>query len=70
MIDMIIKLGPSTNPSQLSYLFVNNNRHTQLIKMVFHVFLNISNTLVDMYMKLHKHLHFDGPMYTHVLKCL
>ena len=54
---------PSTTPSltyiQLSYMFVNNN--------TLHVSLNISNTLVDMYMKLHTHLDFDGPICT-VLK--
>ena len=26
--------------------------------------------LVDTNMKLYKHLEFDGPMYTHVFKCL
>ena len=46
-------------------MFVNNNTRPQLI-----VSLNISNTLVDMYMKLPKHLAFDGPICTHVFKYL
>ena len=51
-------------------MFVNNNIHPQLIKIFLHVSLYISSTLVDMYMKLHKHLGFDGLMHTHVFKCL
>ena len=74
MIDMTIKHGPNTNPItkmfKLSYMLVNNNIHPRLIKMSFHVSLNISNTLVDTYMKLHKNLDFDGPMCTRVFKCL
>ena len=49
MVDMTIKLWPSTNPITTMFtVFVNNNLHPWLIC--------ISNTLVDMYMKLHKHL--------------
>ena len=36
---------------QLSYMFVNNNIHPQLVKMCFPCF-SIAYTLVDMYMKL------------------
>ena len=43
--------------------------HSQL-KCLLHVSLNISNTLVDMYMKLHKHLESNGSMCSHVFKCL
>ena len=72
MVNMTIKikvLSPSLTCLQLSYMFVNNNSHP-LLKCPFHVSINISNTLVDMYMKLHKHLDFDGPMCNHVFKCL
>ena len=71
MVDMTIKLCPSTNPIttslqhiQLSYIFVNNNIY------FLHVSLDISNALVDMYMKFRKHLGFDGQKCTHVFKCL
>ena len=60
-------LTPSLEHLKLSYMFVNNNIH---LKYLLHVSLNISNTLVDMYMKLHKHLGFNGPKCTHVFKCL
>ena len=50
----------------LNYMFVNNNTHPQLIKMSF-MFLSTSNSLADMYVKLHKHVGFDGPTCT--LKC-
>ena len=43
----------------LNYMFVNNNTHPQLIKMSF-MFLSTSNSLADMYVKLHKHVGFDG----------
>ena len=46
-------LTPSLQYIQLSYMFVSNNIH------LLHVSLDISNTLVDMYMKLRKHLGFD-----------
>ena len=46
-------LTPSLPHIQLSYMFVNSNIH------LLHVSLDISNTLVDMYMKLRKHLGFD-----------
>ena len=50
---MIVKLGQVLTLSlrclQLSYMFVNNNIHPQLIKTCFSCF---SKYLVDMYMKL------------------
>ena len=65
MVDMTIKLCPSTNPItiqhiQLSYMFVNNKIP------ILHVSLDISTTLVDMCIKLHKYLGFDGQKCTHV----
>ena len=63
MVDMNIKLCPSTNhitTTHTTELHVgNNNIH------LLHVSLDI-NTLVDMCMKLHKHLGFDGQKCTHV----
>ena len=69
MIDMTIKLCPSTNPITsmfITELHVCKQQHTP----DFYMFLNMSNTLVDMYMKLHKHVDFDGQMCTHVFACL
>ena len=48
---------------------VIDNTCPQLIEMSFPVSLNISNALVDMYMKVHKNREFDDPMCTHVFKC-
>ena len=48
-------------------MFLNNDTHPQLIKMFFHVSLNISNTLVDMH---YETSDFDGPMCTDVFTCL
>ena len=48
-------------------VFLNNNIHPQLIKMCFAFF---SNTLVDMYMKLHKHVDFHALMCTYLFTCL
>ena len=74
IVDMTIKLCPSTNPITTTHAtqlhVINNNINPQLIKISLHVSLNILNTLVDMYVKLHKHLDFDGQKYTHVFKCL
>ena len=72
MIDIAIKLGPSTNHITNMFkteLHVCKQQHTPTA--LFLVSFNISNTLVHtMYMKLHKHVDFDGPMCTHVFKCL
>ena len=40
MLDMNIKLGQNTNPIffKLSYMFVNNNTHPELIKICFPCF--------------------------------
>ena len=72
MIDMTIKLSSSTNHTTNMFTTELHICKQQLITCLFHVSLNISNTLVDivMYMKLHKILDFDGPMCTHVFKCL
>ena len=63
VLDTTIKLGPSTKPITNMFkteLHVCKQQHTPMAnKMSFPCF---SNTLVDMYMKLHKHLGFDGPM--------
>ena len=73
VIDMTIKLGPSTNPITKIFraeLQLCKQQHTPTaIKMCFHVSLNISNTLVDLYMKLHKNVDFDGLMCTHLFTC-
>ena len=71
---MIIKLGQVLTPSltciQLSYMFVNNNIRPQLIKMSFACFSqHLKHPSTGMYIKLHKHLEFDGPMCNHVFKC-
>ena len=61
VIDVTIKLGPSNNSicnMLTTELHVcKKQQHPQLIKMSFHLSLNISSTLVDMYMKLHKHVN-------------
>ena len=69
MVDMTTSnfaqvLTTSLQHIQLSYMFVNNNIH------LLHISLDISNTLVDMCMKLHKHLGFDGQKCAHVFKYL
>ena len=67
---MTIKLGPSTNPITSMFtteLHVRKQQHTPRANQNFHVSLNISNTLVDMYMK---HVDFDGPTCSHVFTCL
>ena len=50
---------PSLQHIQLSYMFVNNN---------IHFLHDISNTLVDMCMKLHKHLGFGALVCSNVCK--
>ena len=65
MIDMTIKLDPNTNPITnmfITGLHVCKQQQTPTAKCLFHVSLNISNTLVGMYMKLHK-------TYTLMAKC-
>ena len=70
MIDMTIKLGPSTNPFPnmiTTELHVCKQQHMPTAS--FPSFY--CNTLVDiMYMKVHKHLGFDGSMCTHVFKTI
>ena len=72
MIDMTFKPGPSTINMYTTELHVCKQQHmpTANLKCLLHASLNILNTLVDMYMKLHKHLDFDGPICTHVFKYL
>ena len=72
---MTMKLDPRTNhitSMSTTELHVFEQQHTPIAKLtcLFHVSLNISNTIADMYIKLHKYLDFDGPMCTHVFKCL
>ena len=74
MVDMTFKLGPSINPITNMYtteLHICKQQHPPTAnKCLLHVSLNISNTLVDMCMKLHKHLDIDGPISTRVFKYL
>ena len=60
MIDMTIKHGPNTNPITEMFkteLHAFKQQHTPTAnKNLFHVSLNISNTLADTYMKLHKYV--------------
>ena len=69
--DMIVKLGQVLTPSlrclQLIYMFINNNMHPQLIKMCFSC---SSKYLIDPSRYVYEAAGFDGPMRTHVLKCV
>ena len=73
VVDITVKLCQSTNPTTAMFipkLHVCKQQHTHSwLKCLFHVSL-ISNTLIGMYLKFHKHLGFDGPKCTHVLKLL
>ena len=76
MIDMTIKLGQSTNSITNMYtteLHVCKQQRMPTANCLLHVSLNISNNLVGMYMKLHKHhtyIEFDGSICTCVFKDL
>ena len=70
-MDMIITHGLSTTPSlrclQLSYMFANNNKHPQLIKMFFPCF---SQYLIQPSRYVYETSKFDGQVCTHVFTCL
>ena len=77
-VDMTIKLCPSTSPITSTFtteLHVCKQQHStptgNYVIYLLQVTLNISNILVDMYMKLHRYRDFNGPitlMCSHVCK--